>query len=167
MSFPWKFNIFFVESQEKSRISAKYVCITFAQYCISISHQCLPFRSSSNVMVFNMDQTTSPWSAWPWLVVVQGWHYCVLDTSFLLSKGTDAFRTYRCQMLHHGLALASAGLPQDMAHPVLIHTIQEAFYDCSRGEMWHQPRWSSGWRVPKKHRWSRVLSTPWVCPARS
>ena len=31
--FPQKFDIFSSKSQEKSRISAKDVCITFAQYC--------------------------------------------------------------------------------------------------------------------------------------
>ena len=31
--FHRKFNIFSSESQEKPRILAKYVCITFAQYC--------------------------------------------------------------------------------------------------------------------------------------
>ena len=87
-----------------------HCCFAFV---ISISRQCLPFRSSSNVTVFNMDPMTSPWSVWPWLVAVQGWHTTMSDTNFLLSKVPDAFRTYRCQTLHHGLALASAGLQQE------------------------------------------------------
>ena len=35
VTFPGKFDIFSSKSQEKPRISAKDVCITFAQYCTS------------------------------------------------------------------------------------------------------------------------------------
>jgi len=31
--------------------------------------------------------------------------------------------------MHHGLSLVSAGLPQAMARPVLMHAVLEAFYD--------------------------------------
>lgn len=62
-------------------------------------------------------------------------YYRIFNTSALLTKGPDALRTYRLQTLHHGLALASTGLPQSMARPVLIHAILEAFYDLyERGE---------------------------------
>jgi len=56
-------------------------------------------------------------------------YYWVFDTNILLTNRPDALWTYKFQKLHHGLALASAGLPQSMARPVLIHAILEAFYD--------------------------------------
>ena len=59
-------------------------------------------------------------------------YYCVFDTNFLLSKGPDALRTYRVETLHHGFALASAGLPQDIACSVLMHAVLEAFLDLSQ-----------------------------------
>jgi len=56
-------------------------------------------------------------------------YYYIFDTNSPLSKRPDALRTYQFQMLHHCLALASAGLPQAMACPVLMHAILEVFYD--------------------------------------
>ena len=53
----------------------------------------------------------------------------VFDTNTLLTNRPDALWTNKSQTLHHGLALASAGLPQSMACPLLIHAILEAFYD--------------------------------------
>ena len=63
-------------------------------------------------------------------------YYRVFDTIFLLSKGPDPLRTYWVQTLHHGFALASAGLPQDMACSLLMHAVLEAFLDLSkRGDL--------------------------------
>ena len=58
-------------------------------------------------------------------------YYCIFNTTSLLSKGLDALETYRCQTLHHGLGLGLAGLPQEMARPVLMHAVLDAFYNLS------------------------------------
>lgn len=63
-------------------------------------------------------------------------YYCIFDTSSLQSKGPEAFKTYLHQTLHHGLALASAGLPQGMARSVLMHAVLEGFIVLSeRGDL--------------------------------
>jgi len=63
-------------------------------------------------------------------------YYHILETNSLLSKRSDALGTYRFQVLHHGLALALAGLPQAMARPVLMHAVLETFYDLpERGDV--------------------------------
>lgn len=60
----------------------------------------------------------------------------LFDTTSLLSRGPAALRTYQYQTRHHGLALASAGLPQAMARSVLMHAVLEAFMDLSeRGDL--------------------------------
>jgi len=58
-------------------------------------------------------------------------YYHIFDTNSLLSEGPDTLRTYWFQTLHHGLALALAGLVQAMAHPVLMHAVLGALYDLS------------------------------------
>ena len=58
-------------------------------------------------------------------------YFRLFDTSSLLSAGPAALRTYQYQTRHHGLALASAGLPQAMARSVLMHAVLEAFMDLS------------------------------------
>ena len=70
-------------------------------------------------------------------------YYRVFDTNTLLTNRPDALWTYKSQMLHHGLALASAGLPQSMACPALIHAWRH-FTTCTSGEMLPKPRLSSG-----------------------
>ena len=53
----------------------------------------------------------------------------IFDTSALLTSSPDAFQTYRYQTAHHGLTLASQGLPQSAAQKVFYHTIQEALLE--------------------------------------
>lgn len=62
-------------------------------------------------------------------------YYCIFDTSSLQSKGPEAFKTYLHQTLHHGLALASAGLPQGMARSVLMHVVLEGFIVLSERDL--------------------------------
>ena len=63
-------------------------------------------------------------------------YFRLFDTSFLVSRGPAALRTYQYQTRHHGLAVASAGLPQAMARSVLMHAVLEAFIDLSeRGDL--------------------------------
>ena len=58
-------------------------------------------------------------------------YFRLFDTTSLLSAGPAALRTYQYQTRHHGLALASARLPQAMVRPVLMHAVLEAFMDLS------------------------------------
>ena len=63
-------------------------------------------------------------------------YFRLFDTTSLLSRGPAALRTYHYQTRHHGLSLASAGLPQAMARSVLMHAVLEAFMDLSeRGDL--------------------------------
>ena len=63
-------------------------------------------------------------------------YFRLFDTTALLSRGPAALRTFRYHTRHHGLALASAGLPQAMARSVLMHAVLEAFMDLSeRGDL--------------------------------
>lgn len=63
-------------------------------------------------------------------------YFRLFDTSSLVSRGPAALRTYQYQTRHHGLAVASAGLPQAMARSVLMHAVLEAFIDLSeRGDL--------------------------------
>ena len=63
-------------------------------------------------------------------------YFRLFDTTSLLTRGPASLRTYQYQTRHHALALASAGLPQDMARSVFIHAVLEAFISLSeRGDL--------------------------------
>ena len=53
----------------------------------------------------------------------------LFNTSTLLVKSMAALRTYQHQTAHHGLRLASPGLPQLTQLLVLFHAIQEALLE--------------------------------------
>ena len=59
----------------------------------------------------------------------QSTYSCLFDSSTLLTKGPDALRMYHFQTLHHRLALATKGLPQEMVSSVLLHVALEVFLD--------------------------------------
>ena len=63
-------------------------------------------------------------------------YFRLFDTTSLLSRGSVTLQTYQSQTRYHGLALASAGLPQAMACSILMHAILKDFMDLSeRGDL--------------------------------
>ena len=63
-------------------------------------------------------------------------YFHLFDTTSLLSRGSATLPAYQYQTRHHGLALASVGLPQAMACSVLMHAVLKDFMDLSeRGDL--------------------------------
>ena len=58
-------------------------------------------------------------------------YFHLFDTTSLLSRGSATLPAYQYQTRHHGLALASVGLPQAMACSLLMHAVLKDFMDLS------------------------------------
>ena len=63
----------------------------------------------------------------------------LFDTSTLLTNSTAALRTYQHQTAHHGLPLASPGLPESTQLLVLFHAIQETLLKLLQGNVQMPP----------------------------